>query len=303
MGKPVVALVGSTGYLGQEIVPIFAKAANDGQLDSFKILAGSKPKDTLTSLVSDKVTIVQVDYTVQESLENALKGVNVLVSALGVVGTEAAEDNLVRAAVAAGVKVYFPSEWGSDLEISPYPSPILGRKQKHVDQARDAGLKTIVFVIGLFSELILSPVFGFWTPPNILNIPDAGHHRVAFTSKNHIVQYALRAVILAFEDPTNFPDKIRVWDDDSTWDDYAKAIEESLGGSSPIIHRNVIPKDQLKTNYDTQPSIAALAQLLTADDLYDYTLENHNELLNPGEKYFKRQSIAEHFKEVPVTAH
>ena len=151
-------------------------------------------------------------------------------------------------AVAAGVKVYFPSEWGSDLEISPYSSPLLDRKTKHVEEAREAGLKTVIFVIGLFSELILSPVFGtfwyhlimidpppppfptrceqendvlclciylgFWTPPNTLNIPDVGSHRVAFTSKNHIVQYALRAVILAFQDPKNFPDKIRVWDED-----------------------------------------------------------------------------------------
>jgi len=298
MGKPVVALVGSTGYLGQEIFPIFAKAANDGQFDSFKILASSKPKDTLTSLSSDKVTIIQVDYAIQESLENALKGVDVLVSALSIAGTEVAQENLIRAAVAAGVKVYFPSEWGFDSDTCPYPSPILGQKMKHVEEARKAGLKTVVFVIGAFSELILSPVFGFWTPPNTLNVPDSGHHRVAFTSKNHIVQYALRAVVLVFEDPTNFPDKIRVWDDNSTLDDYATAIEEAIGASS--INRNYIPKDQLKKDYDTEPSIATLAKLLAADDLHDYSLENHNELLNPGEKYFKRQSIAEHFREFPL---
>ncbi len=54
---------------------------------------------------------------------------------------------------------------------------------------------------------------GFWTPPNTLNIPDAGHHKVAFTSKKHVVQYALQAVLLVFEDPAHFPNKIRVWDD------------------------------------------------------------------------------------------
>ncbi len=150
-------------------------------------------------------------------------------------------------AVATGVKVYFPSEWGTDLEISPHTSPALARNIKHVEEAREAGLKTVVFVVGMFSDLILSPVFGmscftfmndrppsplsppfqkvrteiimdliylgFWVPPNTLNIPDSGHHRAAFTLKSHIVQYALRAVIVAFEDPANFPNKIRVWDD------------------------------------------------------------------------------------------
>ena len=71
------------------------------------------------------------------------------------------------------------------------------------------------------------------------------------------------------------------------------AIEKALGTT---INRNYISKDQLKKDFETQPSIGALAKLLTADDLYDYT-ENHNELLNPGQKYFKRQSIAEHLKE------
>ncbi len=89
--------LGSTGYLGQSIVPVFAEAANEGQLASFKILAGSTPKDAITSLASDKVTIVQVDYAVQESLENALKGVDILVSVLGHAGTEVAEKNLIHA--------------------------------------------------------------------------------------------------------------------------------------------------------------------------------------------------------------
>jgi len=233
MSQPHVALIGSTGYLGQEIVPIFAKAANEGQFASFRIFASSKPKaDALASLASEKVKIVTVDYAIKETLEEGLKGVDVLVSALGIGGTEVVEEHLIHAAVAAGVKVYFPSEWGSDLELSTYPSPLLDRKTKHVEDARKAGLKTVIFVIGLFSELILSPVFEFWTPPNTLNIPDAGHHRVAFTSKNHIVQYALRAVILAFQDPQTFPNKIRVWDEDGTLDEYAAAIEEASGKKS-----------------------------------------------------------------------
>jgi len=295
MGKPVVALVGSTGYVGQEIAPVFSKAVNDGHLASFKILVGSTPKDTLTSLVSDKVTIIQIDYASQTSLENALKGVDVLVSALGIRGTDVAEKNLVHAAAAAGVKVYFPSEWGSDLEISSHKSPLIDRKIKHAEEAREAGLKTVVFAVGLFSESILSPIFSFWTPPNTLNIPEAGNHKVAFTSKKHVVQYALQAVILVFEDPVNFPDKIRVWDDNRTWDDYAPEIEEALGTK---ININYLSKDQLEKDFATQPSLGGLVKLLTANDLYDYS-ENQNELLNPGQKHFKRQSIAEHLKEFP----
>jgi len=291
-------LLGSTGYVGQEIAPVFAKAADEGQFASFRILVGSPPKDTLLSLASDNVTIVQVDYTTQASLEDALKGVDILVSALGLRGTEIVEKNVVHAAASAGVKVYFPSEWGSDLEISPYKSPLLDRKHKHIAEAREAGLKTVVFVVGLFSESILLPIFGFWTPPNTLNIPDAGHHKVAFTSKKHVVQYALQAVLLVFEDPAHFPNKIRVWDDNRTWDDYALEIESAVGSK---INKNYLPRDQLEKDFEIQPGLGGLVKLLTAKDLYDYS-ENHNELLNPGEKHFKRQSIEENLKETQVHA-
>ena len=87
------------------------------------------------------------------------------------------------------------------------------------------------------------------------------------------------------------------WNDlTRTWDDYAAAIEASFGSS---INRNYVPRDQLKKDFDAEPGIGAFVRLLIADKLYDYS-ENHNELLNPGEKYFKRQSIAEYFKESPV---
>ncbi|KAF8333254.1 uncharacterized protein EI90DRAFT_646928 [Cantharellus anzutake] len=208
--------------------------------------------------------------------------------------TKVAQDNLLQAALASKVKVYFPSEWGVDLDISPYPFPALNVKTKHVEEARQAGLKTVVFVVGLFSELILAPIFGCWTAPNAVNIPDSGKRKGVFTCKKHIVQYALRAVILASQDPAKFPDKVRVWDDNRPWDEYVAELEQVLGRE---LVKNVIPKEQLVQDFATEPSFTGLGRLLTADGLTDYS-DNHNELLNPGEKFFKRQTVGETLKEV-----
>ncbi|KAF8330864.1 uncharacterized protein EI90DRAFT_1105358 [Cantharellus anzutake] len=293
--KPVVALVGSTGYLGKSIVPVFAKAANEGQFAAFKILTSSTPKDELKSAASDKVTIVQVDYASPASLESALEGVDVLVSALGASkSTEAAQKSLVQAAVASKVKVYFPSEWGTDLDVSPYPFPPLDAKTEHVEEARKAGLKTVVFVVGVFSDIILLPISGWFTAPNTVHIPDSGKNKAVFTAKKHIVQYALQAVILAAQDPAKFPDKVRVWDDNRSWDEYTAELEQVLGRE---LIKNVIPKEQLVQDFAAGPSIGGLGRLLAADGLTDYS-DNHNELLNPGEKYFKRQTVGETLKEV-----
>jgi len=67
------------------------------------------------------------------------------------------------------------------------------------------------------------------------------------------------------------------------------------------INRKYITRDQLQKNFDADPSIGALVNLVVADGLYDYS-ENDNELLNPGQKYFKRQTIAEQVKEATRAA-
>ncbi|KAF8330858.1 uncharacterized protein EI90DRAFT_3124062 [Cantharellus anzutake] len=292
--KPAVAFVGSTGLLGKSMVPIFAQAANSGELSELRLLVSSTPKLWLERLISDTVKIVQVNYADQKALENALQGVDVVVSALGTNGTEVARRNLINAAVAAKIKAYVPSEYGSDMDVNPYPLPMFEEKQAHLREAKAAGLKTISLLTGFFLETIFSPPFGFISATNTWNLPDSGSNRFAVTSMADIGRYTLRAVILVFEEPEKALEKLRILGDNSTLDEYAAAFE-SISGEPPT--KNTISRDQLKANFDADGTIVELVKLLVADGLADFT-ENDNELLNPGQKYFKPKTVAEYAKEV-----
>lgn len=103
-----IAIVGA-GRLGTVVLD---KLMSSGQFN-VKVLKrmGSK------SPINGKVKVVDVDFASVESLESALAGQEVVIST---VASSALESQiiLIDAAVAAGVKRFIPSEYGSDINNS-----------------------------------------------------------------------------------------------------------------------------------------------------------------------------------------
>ncbi|KAI2622726.1 NAD(P)-binding protein [Hypomontagnella submonticulosa] len=102
-----VAVVGATGKIGRPIV----ERLLDSKLFSVTVLTrdGSQQRGFPTG-----VTVKQVDYDSVESLEEALRGQDALVSAMAFEAIDA-QKNLVDAAANAGIKRMIPSEYGNDL--------------------------------------------------------------------------------------------------------------------------------------------------------------------------------------------
>ncbi|ERF73005.1 hypothetical protein EPUS_07099 [Endocarpon pusillum Z07020] len=103
-----VALAGATGNLGPAIL--------DGLLNAgFKVTVLTRSSSTHSFPPS--VTAISVDYNSLDSLTNALKGIEAVVSALPYTGNPAdvtTNLRLVEAAAKAHVKRFIPSEFGSD---------------------------------------------------------------------------------------------------------------------------------------------------------------------------------------------
>lgn len=104
-----VALAGATGNLGPHILSNLLHAGFEVVVLSRK---GSKSTDDLRSHPS--LTVALVDYEDRSSLETALEGVDAVVSNLSAPAI-LLQKNLIDASIAAGVKRYIPSEFGSDL--------------------------------------------------------------------------------------------------------------------------------------------------------------------------------------------
>jgi hypothetical protein len=103
--KPVKVAVAGAGQLGLPIVKALL-AANHPVI----VLSRSTPKDLPKS---DLLSVAQVDYTSQDSIKPAMKGVHTLVSTLGSLAIDA-QGPLIHAAHAAGVSRVIPSEFGCD---------------------------------------------------------------------------------------------------------------------------------------------------------------------------------------------
>lgn len=101
-----IALVGASGALG---TPVLEKLQASGKFN-IKVLRRTSSSSTFPS----GVDVADVDYDSVDSLAAALKGQDAVVSTVGFPGL-LAQRTIVDAAVAAGVKRFIPSEFGSDL--------------------------------------------------------------------------------------------------------------------------------------------------------------------------------------------
>jgi uncharacterized protein YbjT (DUF2867 family) len=98
-----IAIAGATGNLGPAIVQALINAGFD-----VTILSQSGKTSGLPSAAKT----VKVDYSSHQSLVNALQGHDAFVSAVPTHDTQPA---LIDAAIAAGVKRFIPSEFGSNI--------------------------------------------------------------------------------------------------------------------------------------------------------------------------------------------
>ncbi|KAF4625962.1 hypothetical protein G7Y89_g12200 [Cudoniella acicularis] len=125
-----VAVVGASGALGK---PILQELINSGKFN-LTVVTREGSKSTFPS----SVKVVPVDYTSVESVAAAFKGQDAVVSTVGTEGL-AGQTVLVDAAVAAGVKRFLPSEFGSNLAIPKTAAlPIFGYKvavEKYLEAA------------------------------------------------------------------------------------------------------------------------------------------------------------------------
>lgn len=86
MGRPVIAIVGSFGYVGSFLTPAFLDALISGRVREVRILASSKAVvegEKGVALKDVGATVVVVNFARKETLVAALKGVDVVICAMG----------------------------------------------------------------------------------------------------------------------------------------------------------------------------------------------------------------------------
>ncbi|KAH8817658.1 hypothetical protein DL96DRAFT_1684602 [Flagelloscypha sp. PMI_526] len=163
-----VIVVGAGGSLGPTLI--------DALLASKKFIVAAFVRPESKSVFPREVKIVKADYSRQE-LEAALKGQDAVISTVGI-GGFAAQKTVINAAIASGVKHFFPSDFGADItEQTIAFFPVFRDKQDAIDYliSREGAISWTVIKTSAFFDWGMKVGFtGFDLVNRTANLIDGG---------------------------------------------------------------------------------------------------------------------------------
>lgn len=153
-----------------------------------------------TSVFPTSVQVFKADYDNRAELERAMTGQDVVISMVN--GLAASGQNiLVDAAIAAGVKRFFPSEFGppsQDPKFRSMNSEVLGPKAALVDyiKTKESQISWTSIVTGSFFDwALLNGFFGFDIASQTANLIDDG----TSVGSGSTLSYIAQAVLACFK--------------------------------------------------------------------------------------------------------
>ncbi|CAE6429968.1 unnamed protein product [Rhizoctonia solani] len=155
MAAKTVALAGANGFVGKAFAKEFLNQGIDLRILTRAESINSAP---LQEFKSKGASLHAISYDDEASIVKALQGVDVLVSTVAGGALVSAQVPLISAAKTAGVKLFFPSEYGSTFDGPPNPSPVIQSKKKVIQAAKDAGLPFAALSNGGFPEYCFIPL-------------------------------------------------------------------------------------------------------------------------------------------------
>ncbi|CUA78285.1 hypothetical protein RSOLAG22IIIB_13039 [Rhizoctonia solani] len=186
MAAKTVALAGANGYVGKA----FAKELLAQGLDT-RILTRAESINSapLQEFKSKGASLHAISYEDESSIVKALQGVDVLVSTVAGAALVSAQVPLIKAAKAASVKLFFPSEYGSVFEDTSNPSPVIQAKKTVIKTAQDVGLPYAALSNGGFPEYCFIPPLGYNFAQKKVTVWGDGNAKSTWTTVHSVADW------------------------------------------------------------------------------------------------------------------
>ncbi|KNC96789.1 uncharacterized protein SPPG_07994 [Spizellomyces punctatus DAOM BR117] len=232
----VIAVAGGTGGLGRHIVEELVEDCK------YKVVVLSRtPNPSLTALGVD---VRPIDYTSHTSIVKALENVHTLISCIAAGGDALADVQikLLRAAEAAGVKRFAPSEWASDTQINTNIEGYFPKKAV-IEELQKSKLEWTLFMNGVFMNYLASPrgtghlqplKFVIDTENRTANIPGTGNEPVVMTTVQDVAKFVVGSLSLP-----SWPEKSGIIGDLTTYNHVVKAAERITGEKFKVEYRSL----------------------------------------------------------------
>ncbi|XP_050214649.1 eugenol synthase 1-like [Mercurialis annua] len=193
--KSKILIIGGTGYIGKFIVEASAKAGHP----TFALVRESTVSDAVKGKIVENfkslgVTVLHGDLFNHESLVNAIKQVDVVISTVG--GQQLADQAKIIAAIkqTGNVKRFFPSEFGTDVDhvhiVEPAKS-IFEIKAQLRRTIEAEGIPYTYVVSNCFAAMIIPWVL---PPGDTVSILGDGSVKAIFSLEQDIGTYTIKAV-------------------------------------------------------------------------------------------------------------
>ncbi|KAI1483699.1 hypothetical protein K445DRAFT_13575 [Daldinia sp. EC12] len=194
-----VAIAGAKGDLGG---PVFEQLLNAG----FQVTVLTRKGSNHTW--PSNATVKEIDYNSIDSLTEALQGQDAVVSTI-TTESISAQNNLIDAAVKAGVKRFIPSEFGSDTFNEkaaklPCYTPKIQIQEALKKAAAESSLTWTVVMNGAFLDWCIRVGFFADVKNRTIELPDGGNNLTSSTSLPTVGK-AVVGVLRNFEQTKNRP--------------------------------------------------------------------------------------------------
>jgi hypothetical protein len=273
----------ASGTLGKHVF----KALVDAGFEVTVLTRSKKP-----GAYESAIEVLEVDFTSVESLASALTDIDAVVSTVSGKAIET-QTLLIDAAVAAGVKRFIPSEFGSvstnpKLESFPYYSAMANIRKYLQNNSTAGNLTWTVLACGAFLEFVLNmpPVLDFKN--HTATILDSGDNRVSSTSMP-VVGTAIAAILKHFEVTKNKVLHVSevIWTQNQLLG-FAKELKPTTKWEISKVQTDVLVKDSLEQIHAGDSSMPVMLKLIMGTALagdtyggaYDVT---DNQLLGVNE--------------------
>ncbi|KAM6530435.1 hypothetical protein FALCPG4_008563 [Fusarium falciforme] len=226
-----ILLIGAGGNLGVHVLRAFL----DAGLYTVSVLARKES----TSVFPEGVKVFKADYANQSEVENAMQGIDVVVSMVAPM-VASSQYVLIDAAIAAGVKRFLPSEFGPPTEEPEFApelnNAVLNRKKAVVEYLRtkESEMSWTSIVTGAFFDWGMAlGFFGMDLATKTAALVDDG--TTVFSSST--LPYIAKAVIAALEHANETKNQyVYISSFNITQRDIVAALEKVQGQKWAISH-------------------------------------------------------------------